>query len=92
MKTDTHDKTCDFFEIITAFSFKPSILQPTRVTSTSATLIDNIFTNDLHTSTIGGNLTASLSDHFPQFAFFEGYLEEPEPKKPYRKGRNLKTN
>ena len=65
LKMDTHDKTCNFFETMSAFSYKPSILQPTRVSSTSATLIDNIFTNDLDTSTIGGNLTTSLSDHFP---------------------------
>ena len=76
---------------MTAFSFKPSILQqPTRVTSTSATLIDNIFTNDLNTSTVGGNLTTSLSDHFPQFTFFEGFEQEPIPKS-HKRGRSFKN-
>ena len=42
-------------------------MQPTRVTASSATLIDNIFVNNLATESIGGNITTSISDHFSQF-------------------------
>ena len=44
------------------------ILQPTRITSHSNTLIDNIFSNTIDPQIILGNLTATISDHLPQFA------------------------
>ena len=44
------------------------ILQPTRITSHSNTLIDNIFPNVIDSDIISGNLMATISDHLPQFA------------------------
>ena len=44
------------------------ILQPTRITSYSNALIDNIFSNAIDPDIIFGNLTATISDHLPQFA------------------------
>ena len=47
--------------------FLPHIVQPTRISTTSKTLIGNIFSN-IHTpSSVSGNLTSSISDHLPQF-------------------------
>ena len=46
----------------------PLILQPTRITSHSNTLIDNTFSNVIDPDIIPGNLTAKISDHLPQFA------------------------
>ena len=46
--------------------FLPYIIQPTRVTSNSETIIDNIFSNIISTDIISGNLTATISDHLPQ--------------------------
>ena len=43
------------------------MLLPTRVTSHSKTLIDNIFTNIILPGSISGNLTAATSDHIRQF-------------------------
>ena len=41
---------------------------PTRITSHSKTLIDNIFSNDPNFSQgVSGNFTFSISDHLPQF-------------------------
>ena len=45
----------------------PLILQPTRITSHSNTLIDNIFSNAIDPGVTSGNLTATISDHLPQF-------------------------
>ena len=53
---------------MSAHSFRPLILQPTRLTSSSATLIDNIFINDLACSSKGGNITTAISDHLIQFS------------------------
>ena len=44
------------------------ILQPTRLTSHSNTLIDNIVLNVIDLDIISGNLIATISDHLPQFA------------------------
>ena len=43
------------------------IMQPTRVTSNSKTLTDNIFSNILGPDSVSENLTATVSDHLPQF-------------------------
>ena len=43
-------------------------LQPTRIISHSNTLIDNIFSNIIDPGIISGNLTATISDHLPQFS------------------------
>ena len=49
-------------------SFIPLILQPTRITSHSNTLIYNIFSNVIDSYIISGNLTATISNHLPQLA------------------------
>ena len=56
-----------FYDLITTHGFRPLILNPTRITHRSATLIDNFFINDLSCVSNGGNLTHSISDHFLQF-------------------------
>ena len=43
------------------------IFSPTCTTSSSATLIDNIFTNNYNSSFVSGNLVNTLSDHHAQF-------------------------
>ena len=54
-------------DVLYCNEFLPLISRPTRITSTSATLIDSIFTNnhdDLNCS-LNGILVADISDHFP---------------------------
>ena len=45
----------------------PYILHPSRVTDHSATVIDNIFSNNTEYDTFSGNILTNISDHFPQF-------------------------
>ena len=45
----------------------PYIIQPSRITSHSDTITDNIFPNIVSSDIISGNLTATISDHLPQF-------------------------
>ena len=68
LKYETHVETSKFYDLFSAYSYRPLILHPTRVTSRSNTLIDNIFINDLTCSSVGGNITSSISDHFLQFS------------------------
>ena len=63
-----HNQTNEFLDSLASNSFIPLILQPTRITSHSNTLIDNIFSNVIDLDIISGNLTATISDHLPQFA------------------------
>ena len=69
IKHDSHLSTNEFLDIMYANSFIPLINRPTRVTSTSATLIDNIFTNDYGEESFAysGILYCDISDHFPVF-------------------------
>ena len=48
-------------------SFYPLISRPTRITSTSATLIDNIFVNSFEDNFTTGLLLTDISDHLPIF-------------------------
>ena len=62
-----HPPTNEFLDPLSSHYFRPHILQPSMVTTNSKTLIDNIFSNMAAPNIISGNLTASMSDHLPQF-------------------------
>ena len=63
------DSTIDkYFELLTNSKFFPLITLPTRMTTHSRTLIDNIFYNQFCNNIISGNLTVGISDHIPQFS------------------------
>ncbi|XP_073235694.1 uncharacterized protein [Porites lutea] len=47
--------------------FFPLITRPTRITSNTATLIDNIFTNNLNNLSVSGLMFCDISDHLPIF-------------------------
>ena len=63
-----YSHTNKFLDSLASYSFIPSILQPTRITSHSNTLIDNIFSNVIDQDIISGNLSATISDPLPQFS------------------------
>ena len=63
-----HNQTNEFLDSLASYSFIPLILQPTRVTSHSDSLIDDIFSNVIDPDIISGNLTATISDHLPPFS------------------------
>ena len=65
--------TQDFKEYLFSHAFLPLISNLTRLTSYSATLIDNIFTNHLSTHVFTGIVLNDLSGHFPICALF--YVE-----------------
>ena len=63
-----HNPTNEFLDSLVSNSFIPINLQPTRITSHSNTLLDNIFSNIIDPDTISGNSTATISHHLPQSA------------------------
>ena len=62
-----HNPTNEFLDSLASNSFVPYILQPSRLTSYSKTLADNIFFNIISPEAISGNLTLKTSDHLSQF-------------------------
>ena len=68
LKIDSDKDIMNFYNSLTSNLFVPHITLPTRITSHSQTLIDNIFSNDLDFAQgISGNFTFSISDHLAQF-------------------------
>ena len=67
MKVDDHNQSSTFLELFESNNLIPQILLPTRITSRSKTLIDNIFTNNIDPNNYSGNLECAISDHLPQF-------------------------
>ena len=54
--------TNNFLYSLVCNTFVPYILQPTRITSHSKTLIDNIFSDIVSPEAISANLTSTISD------------------------------
>ena len=55
-------------------------VKPTRITKTTATLIDNIFTNDNEGTHVNGILFNDLSDHLPVFTISKMKSYKPSGK------------
>ncbi len=67
LNADTHGPTNDFINDMYAKSMFPLIYKPTRITKYSATLIDDIYTNNItnrHKSK-QSILYTDISDHLP---------------------------
>jgi hypothetical protein len=92
LKESSDRQTSDFINIIYSSSFYPTVNKPTRITRTSATIIDNIITNSTanHQS---GIFIADISDHLPVFVNTDIKLDgnnhntsnktKPEPKRQF---------
>ena len=91
LKTDTDDNINNYYNILTSNLFVPHITLPTRITSHSNTLIDNIFSNDPNfLEGVSGNFTISISDHLPQFLIMPRKNNHP-PKKHNIQKRDIKS-
>ena len=73
LKYDEHRQTGQFLDSMFANSFVPLINRPTRITQNSATLIDNIFSNNynINDKLHQGILTTDISDHYLIFHIWE---------------------
>lgn len=69
LKAKSHRPTGKFVDTMYSLSLYPVIIRPTRITAHCATLIDNIFTNNLNTTISSGLLVNDITDHLPIFNF-----------------------
>ena len=68
LKYDSHPLTQSFVDVLLSLSLIPLINRPTRISNAKASLIDNIFTNNVsHDLFLNGILKSDISDHFPVF-------------------------
>ena len=81
LNAETCNFTKEFLLALQSYSFIPTIDKPTRVYSSSATLIDNIFVNKNCGRITSGNIISDISDHYSQFCLTEFSCETNFPKK-----------
>ena len=68
LNADSHIPSSEFLELMYSNLFLPIINRPTRVTHSTATIIDHIYCNNIKDCDIyQGILYTDISDHFPVF-------------------------
>ena len=68
---ETDNSVKHFVDIFESSLLLPSILLPTRVTTNTSTLIDNIFFTPTKYKISSGNFLTGISDHLPQYLILE---------------------
>ena len=81
-----------FLELMLSFSLMPRIMNPTRITPTSQTLIDNIFYSEVQPKIIAGNIATDISDHLTQFIAIPGRHTEHLNEDNYRRNYNTSNH
>ena len=71
LKHEHHSNAKHCLDLMYSLGLYPLIDKPTRITDISATLIDNIFTNEMRNNITCGILFNDISDHLPIFALCE---------------------
>jgi len=71
-----HNSTTEFINSMYSNSLYPTITRPTRITTHSATLIDNIFTNVIDRPVSSGLIITDISDHLPVFAIIQNCMQK----------------
>ena len=88
-----NDNTTNSFKnAFASYNMHPLINQPTRISTTHSSIIDNIFTNNNSRSIIKGIICDDISDHLPIFAYIPIKFSIPEPKRPNIILRHLEEN
>lgn len=65
-----NNNVINYTTLFQSYNFFQTVTKPTRVTDTSATLIDHFWTNDIHNYVKSGILYMTISDHFPIYSSF----------------------
>ena len=81
MHYNEHNPTNEFLDSLASNSYLPYIIQPSQRTSHSRTLLDNIFSNVISKDIICSNITATISDHLPQFLVSPNTFANPPSNK-----------
>ena len=85
-----HNHTATYIDNLISHGQLPLITLPTRITPTSATVLDHISTSHRSDRYDSGIIQSSLSDHLPVFYVKHANVSSPPPK--YTKTRKVNTN
>ena len=69
LKYEKYHNEADFLDQMYPTSLVTHVTSPTRITSHSRTLIDNIFSMGISKNAMSGNIVTSISDPLSQFLF-----------------------
>ncbi len=73
LRAGDHSGTADFINMNFSYGLAPTVTKPTRVTHSSATLIDNFYvTSDSLVNSVSKIIQCDLSDHFPILLLMSG--------------------
>ena len=78
--TQKEEKGNELLRLTESYGLLQLITTPTRITNTSSTLIDHIYTNVCAYYIQSGCIEAGISDHLPVYAIFENFNCEPLKK------------
>ena len=67
----------EFLDMLISYNLLPKISLPTRITQSSATLIDHIWSNIPPEKAVAGTLTTDITDHFSNFIICEQFNKAP---------------
>ena len=80
LKQSVHAKTQEFLECILEQNMLPTITKPTRISKTSATLIDNILISEnLQSNYESAIVIDDMSDHLPCILTLKNYQNSHSP-------------
>ena len=76
---------------LSSTGFQPLISLPSRITTHSASTIDNIFTNDFLKPITSGLIDTPISDHLPTIAIFSGMKQNHDNSPCYVTRRDMSS-
>ncbi|HMK58436.1 MAG TPA: reverse transcriptase family protein [Nitrososphaeraceae archaeon] len=85
LQSCSHTPTSEFLACLASRSFLPTIRFPTRITASSATLLDNIFTNNLRYKMDTAIVYSDISDHLPVLMYIDLKLSKKQINPQYSK-------
>ena len=77
----------EFYNTMTCNGYLPHITIPTRITDSSMTIIDNMYTNTFSNNILSGNILAKIADHLPQFISIQ--RKKPDLKKKLKSTKGI---
>ena len=82
LKTSKHSASANYLDMLLGHGMIPKVTVPTRVTHSSATLIDHMFINESpHVKcSLAGTLETCMSDHYMNFIFLKNEGRHTHPK------------
>ena len=80
LKSHTNQPASELLDTVMHYNNIPKITLPTRITETTATLIDHIYDNTSDRNSLAGTLLSDITDHHINFIIMD--KEKTQPKHP----------